>query len=73
MNALRPALSRLFADCRDDPALRQRFAREPKNVLAEYGMNAPVRIDRLDHLDPLSISQDTWISRMLTCFDNTAE
>ena len=38
-------LSKLFADCWKDEALKERFIADPKTVLSEYGMEVPDELD----------------------------
>ena len=41
MTDQRTKIAELFATCWKDEALKQRFMRDPKAVLDEYGMNVP--------------------------------
>ena len=38
-------LTRLFAACWKDEALKMRFLSEPKAVMREFGMDAPEHLD----------------------------
>ena len=45
MTEERNQLAGLFAACWKDDALKQRFMNDPKQVLAEYGMDVPDGMD----------------------------
>ena len=45
MTEQRNALTKLFAACWKDEALKARFMADPKAVLAEYGLDVPANID----------------------------
>ena len=45
MTEERNQLAELFAACWKDDALKQRFMRDPKAVLAEHGMDVPEGMD----------------------------